>query len=149
MFNVFLKKSKMMIVTLSSMLFLVGCGGGDENESTSENCTIEGKNEFLYNYMKDKYLWYQNVPDLDYRKYQNSEDLLEALIYKKYDRWSYIWEDIEITNEDGSTDTIDSHDSYYNEGKTYGTFGVQLTYLGDEVYVQYVCRDSPAYSAGL
>ena len=46
--------------------FLLSCGGSD-----SSSCTQEEKNSYLYYQMKDHYLWYNQVPNIDYRIYSS------------------------------------------------------------------------------
>ena len=50
----------------------------------------EGRVKFVYDVMTDTYFWYDKVPDIDYSVYTSPEDLLEILMYRKLDRWSYI-----------------------------------------------------------
>ncbi len=85
--------------------------------------------------MKDAYLWYDKVPDLDPEPYQDINTLLEELKYKKYDKWSYIT-------------TQSSYDNYFNSGAYIG-FGFSLGFTKSHAYLRLVFKGSPAYKAGL
>lgn len=47
-------------------------------------------NEALLDYMKEWYLWYDTMPDVSPNEFNNQLELLDALILKPTDRWSYI-----------------------------------------------------------
>jgi len=103
------------------------------------DCSVEGQNKMIYDIMHDAYLWYQYTPELDYSSYLDKDKLLDDLIYKDYDIWSYIT-------------TTEENTAYFEEGTyggTYGALGYSLSYFNDKVYIRYVYQDSPAGRAGL
>ena len=99
------------------------------------DCSQKGQNKMLYDIMKDRYLWYQYTPDLDYQSYNNLDRLLYDLKYKKYDRWSYI-------------QATEAYNDYYERGE-YGGTGYSTDYFNNRVYIRYVYKNSPAGKAGL
>ena len=57
------------------------------------------------------------------------------MVYKKYDKWSYIT-------------TTENYEAYYEEG-TYIGLGYSKDYLDDKLYLVYVYKNSPASRGGL
>ncbi len=129
----------LFFVVISVFITTPGCGGGSDNDSYIENpsdCSIKAQNEFLYKTLKDSYLWYDKVPDVDYTSYLSPEELLEELKYNELDQWSYITSKEEYYN-------------YFEEGKYIG-IGCKLKYDDDNNFIiSVVYRDSPVYNAGL
>ncbi len=130
------KTSFTLLLPLAASLFLVSCGGhSDSGVKVLSDCSQAGQNKTLYDIMKDAYLWYTEVPDLDPAAYTDIEALLEDLKYKKYDRWSYIT-------------TQSNYDNYFNSGAYIG-FGFSLGFSDARAYLRVVFEGSPAYRAGL
>lgn len=73
------------IVLLFFLFILLNCLPNVINKS--EELSVNG---FIYYTMKDQYLWYDKIPNVDYEDYSDPEDLLEALMYTEYDKWSYV-----------------------------------------------------------
>lgn len=96
-------------------------------------CTVEKKNQFVHEIMRDSYLWYDQVPKhVDYIAYASPEDLLDELMYTELDRWSYI---------------VSIEENYeFTEGKYIG-LGFNADY--DTGRVRYVYQGSPANAAGM
>ncbi len=127
---------KTTLLPLAASLLLTACGGHSDNSiKIQADCSQKGQNNILYSIMKDAYLWYAQVPDLDPASYDSIETLLKDLKYKKYDKWSYIT-------------TQSSYDSYFNSGAYIG-FGFSLGFVGSRAYLRLVFKGSPAYKAGL
>lgn len=127
---------KATLSALTASLLLAACGGhSDGSVNLQADCSQEGQKKALYGIMQDAYLWYTEVPDLDPTSYKNLDTLLEALTYKKYDKWSYLT-------------TQGNYDNYFNNGKYIG-FGFSLGLVGSRVYLKVVFEGSPAYKAGL
>ena len=99
-------------------------------------CSMASQNAGLFALMKDVYLWYEHVPDVDPSAYESPNELLGALVYKKFDAWSYI-----------STKAAD--DTYYKEGVRVG-LGLRIRRDRDDVIrIGLVYPGSPAAAAGL
>lgn len=118
----------------SSILILAGCGGGsDENLGIAapEACDVASQNQFVYDVMRDSYLWADQVPDLDPLSFDSPEALLEYIVDAvELDRWS------NITNEAAFS-------QFYEEG-IYEGFGISYRYLdNNELALLLVFDDSP------
>ena len=94
--------------------------------------------DFILKIMKDKYLWYDKVPDLNSKDYVSNDDFLEDLKYKELDRWSFL-----ISKE--------QYQSYY-ENNQYEGFGFYFKWHDNIKYdlrVGFVIPGSPAGDASL
>ena len=100
------------------------------------DCSVKGQNKILYDIMKDIYLWYEQVPNLDYELYSNLDGLLKDLRYKKYDKWSYIT-------------SLKDNNNYFEEGTYIGTGYSFYWFNNNTVYIKFVYKNSPADKAGL
>jgi C-terminal peptidase prc len=97
---------------------------------------LEKLKDSVYKVMTSTYLWYDTVPTVDLTSYDSAEELLEDLMYKDLDRWSYI-----IPKEE--------YDSLIEEGRYIGLgFGMKFT-ENDECRIRIVYQNSPAAAAGL
>lgn len=102
----------------------------------SPGCPVEEQNKFVYEVMRDTYLWYDKIPAVDYKSYASPQLLLEDMRYKDLDKWSYIT-------------STEAHYTYFEKGKYIGTgFRPQFDRRGD-CRVAFVHEDSPADKAGL
>lgn len=74
-----------------SIVFFIGCGGATvDDESVQQNCSLEDQNRFLYNYMKDSYLWNDQIPYItDFSSYSSVKNFLKTLKVPQ-DRWSTV-----------------------------------------------------------
>lgn len=103
------------------------------------SCSVESRNRFIYTLMHDSYLWYDQVPLLDYTHYDDPEELLDQLIYREIDHWSYLisWEEA---------------NAYFNAGEYVG-LGFSSHFVlqqGEaELELRFVYPGSPAAEAGL
>ena len=97
---------------------------------------IEKLKGLVYKVMTSTYFWYDRVPEIDIADYSSAEVLLDGLIYKELDKWSYITSKEEFHN-------------LMEEGKYIGSgFGMKYTDT-NELWVKFVYRDSPAAAVGL
>jgi carboxyl-terminal processing protease len=100
-------------------------------------CSVEKQNEFVYKVMKEEsYLWYDKIPETDYKRYASPEELFEALRYKDRDRWSY----------------ITSKEAYYTYiiSDTYAGLGFEAKFdENDDYRISFVYKESPADKADL
>ena len=93
-------------------------------------------NEFVYSVMSEWYLWYDKTPDIDYNYYSSPEEVLEAMLYRPTDKWSFI------------TDTA-TFSSYYQNGEYVG-LGVGLAWdKNNELRVSFVFNDGAMGRAGV
>lgn len=114
-----------------------GCSDPDTGGAAEPSeCSIPSQNARVFSLMKDAYLWYSEVPDVDPSTYSSPDALLDALRYKKLDRWSYL-----------SKKTADA--AYYGEGTLVG-LGLRMRHdSAGFVRVALVYEGSPAGDAGL
>jgi len=139
----FFKKVYFIILSF----FFVNCGDNysmvEYNSSNNINlpteidksdCSIEEQNRVVYEKMKNNYLWYEYMPDIDYRDYNSTESLLDDLRYRDYDRWSYIT-------------SATKYSDFYEKG-VYKGFGFSIGEYNGRVFVTYVYENSPADMAG-
>lgn len=91
----------------------------------------------IYEFMKEWYLWNDQVPaNLDVKNYQTPEELLEALTYKNFDRWSYL--------EDAKT-----FERYFKDGQFAGFgFGMKLD-ADQNLRVSFIYKGSPMDREGV
>ncbi|KYF47927.1 peptidase [Sorangium cellulosum] len=119
-----------------SALVTTGCTPSGEPDEPTADCSTSGQNAFLFNLMKDVYLWYDGVPDLDHSSYASPEALLADLVDRSRDRWSYI----SIKSD---------YEAYFREGQTLG-LGFRWGFdLEGTLRLALVYPSSPAGAAGL
>jgi carboxyl-terminal processing protease len=86
--------------------------------------------------MNSWYYWYQEVPEVDIFQYDEPGDLLEDLIYKPVDKWSFVAE-------------TESLDALFEEGETFG-FGFLFRFdAAGTLHVIFVYENSDAYTQGI
>jgi len=94
------------------------------------------RNELIYKTMTTTYLWYDQVPLINYQNYESAEDLIKDLRYSDLDRWSYIT-------------TEDEYQNLFEEGRYIGLgFGLEPI-NGDEYAISFVYDNSPCDNAGI
>ena len=124
---------KKLIVFLIISITLSSC---DNIPKEKTNLSL---NEFIYFTMKDNYLWYDKIPSLNYNNYSTPEALIDALMYKKIDKWSYIVK-------------IDTKSTNLSENQYFG-YGYGFIWSNennkDVLRVNFVFDNSPAYNGGL
>lgn len=61
--------------------------------------TPEMARDTLYDIMEDYYYWFDQMPSVAKEDYSNPYDLLDAMIYKPVDRWSFVADYDEFSDE--------------------------------------------------
>lgn len=93
-------------------------------------------NDALLKYMKEWYLWYDTMPVVSPDKFNTQQDLLDTLILKPTDRWSYI----QKTSE---------YNDYYKKGIYTGHgFGLRWNTEG-KLRVAFIFDDSDLSTSGV
>ncbi len=126
--------SKVIILTLI-LFFINACEKvTSRDKSYSGSCKVVEQNRYVYNFMKENYLWYQEILDLDYSAFESPYALFLKLKVPK-DKWSFI---------------IDkkTFDDYFS-GKGYIGFGFKFAKIEGKYYIQMVFDNSPASKANL
>jgi len=120
-------------------LVLVWCCAGQGLRSLLQQCDRVGQNTFVHDTMKDIYLWYRELPDLDpaSASYDSPEAYLEAIRYRRYDtHFSF------ITGKAADT-------AFYSDSQFIG-MGISTSQISaTELRLSQVFPDSPASEAGL
>ncbi len=128
-FNTFL------LLILVIVTFLFGCTDKKEDNGPADN-NEDSVYIFVDEVMKYWYLWNDKVPDLDIFQYSTPQDLLDDLMYKPLDHWSFI-------------DKLDAIQSLFEEGEYFG-FGFLLKFDADgNLRVPLVYENSEAYDLGI
>ncbi|MEI6139399.1 MAG: S41 family peptidase [Mariniphaga sp.] len=111
-------------------------------------------NKFVYNGLKDYYLWVDNVPSLTAQKYSIKDSLnyflntytdpaklFNGLLYTTLDKWSFIVDDSQTITDwiQGISETMGFDFKLGYIGSTENLFG----------FVRYVYKGSPAEKAGM
>jgi len=135
--------NKLLVVSALSLL-LVACGGDGTSSKlfdvmSPKSCTQEGRNQYIYDVLKDSYLWSEEVGDINISMDVNDTTFLDNFLYED-DIFSHIL-------------TFDSYDEQFNAGEA-TNFGylsalVQNREGGYDTKIAYVYKNSPAYNAGL
>jgi len=99
-----------------------------------KNCSIAEQNRYVYNFMEDRYFWYDQMPEVDFKSYSSPEALLKDLKYS-LDKWSFI-----INKK--------ALDDYYS-GKGYIGHGFKMVTVNGKVTIEYVYKNSPADEKGM
>ncbi|MFU8821671.1 MAG: S41 family peptidase [Gammaproteobacteria bacterium] len=117
-------------------LTLAACGGdSDRRTPIADGCTIPQQNQAVYDTMQEFYLWNEELPVLDPRSFNSPEALLDALLFKPLDRFSFITTQAEEEALFGSSQFIG--------------FGFRSTTVGATVRAIDVFEGAPSDQAGL
>lgn len=101
------------------------------------NCdSASEKKRYVYDTMKDIYLWNDTLPVVDTDSYKTEAELLNAIMYKPTDKWS-------------SISSAEQFNTYFEEGKALG-YGFRMKYDSEEnIRLSYVWPLSPIGKAGI
>jgi carboxyl-terminal processing protease len=131
--NIFRNKSFTTICIVLIALLFAGCNKKEDNTAVGSQDSIY---IFIDEVMNSWYYWYKEVPQVDIFQYNEPSALLDALVYKPLDRWSFI-------------DNAETINSLFEEGQTFGFgFMIRFDYSGN-LHVIYVYKNSDAYSQGI
>lgn len=119
---------RLLLSLMASLLLLSGC-------RRQEN--VMPITQFVWEVMDLYYLWYDQMPRVDWRSYTNPHQLLEDLRYTPRDRWSVLY--------DNGPEFL----AYLQSGqrKAFG-FGMKWD-ANNQLRIAYVYANSPAARAGL
>jgi carboxyl-terminal processing protease len=123
---------KIILLLLLASVAVTAC----KKEPASTNATISAVNSAIYDLMKDYYLWYDQLPVVDPTTYATPNDLMDALRYKKYDKWSTV-----LTKTD--------YNQYFVAGQMVG-YGFSLVLdANNKVRIAFLYRGTQAYNQGV
>lgn len=81
---------KAMKKLLYSLLVIIAFLGSCKKDPPEPEITPEMARDSLYYLMKEVYFWYNLMPSVNRADYSNPYDLLDAMVYKELDRWSFV-----------------------------------------------------------
>lgn len=109
-------------------------GGPSTPVGEGAECSVEERHRWVYDAMHDTYLWYAQTPTLDYTSYADVSVLLDDLLYKPLDRFSFIMdEDDYLASLEGNTTA----------------FGIRFGFLDGRYVFHIIEPGSPAGNAGI
>ncbi|WP_020531739.1 S41 family peptidase [Flexithrix dorotheae] len=118
---------------LFSLLTITGCE--EDDPQFLEPLELEFR-ESLVELMEEWYLWNEELPAVNVYNYESAEELLQAMLNKEYDRWSYLTDEV-------------SFDQYFKAGEFVGTgFGTRWDENND-LRISLVQPGSAADSLGI
>ncbi len=135
-----------LLFTAGLSLLLIACGGDGGKQTSSlfevmspKSCSLHDKNQFVYDVLKDSYLWSDKVGDLNISLESNETLFLDNFLYQD-DRFSHIL-------------TLDTYTKQFTTGEA-TNFGylsalVENDQGGYDIKIAYVFANSPADKAGL
>lgn len=113
---------------------------GDGSSETKGVDPIVEANRFVYEIMSEDYLWYKEMPKLNYKTQSNTEEYFYNLLYSG-DRFSFITDDAEgYLNEEKGESTDMGWDFLLTRASANSNRVVSI--------INYVYKDTPAYNAG-
>lgn len=99
---------------------------------------FDSERDFIYKKMKTIYFWKDKVPNTDIALYNSNQSLLDDLMYKEYDKWSFLL-------------TLEEYEQYYQNNEYVG-YGILFKWADEtqtDYRIGYVMDNSPAKEAGL
>ncbi|MCH7408501.1 S41 family peptidase [Belliella sp. DSM 111904] len=109
--------------------FIISCNPKEENpdpsrvENAVQNAIVES--------MRRWYFWNERLPEnVDVTRYASNQELLDAIIYKDLDRWSYI------------TTRAAFNASF--QGTITGAHGFGFSMMDDRMFISFVYNEAPA-----
>ncbi len=131
-------------LTVILLILIFGAAGCKEDpipETEEEAPALTQKvNEFIETAMKDVYLWYKQLPDIDIRYEFDSEAYFEKLLYAD-DKWSFVTDDIQSFEN-----SLEGKEVTFGYSLAFGRFSNTGNIFA---LVEFVYPNSPASVAGL
>ncbi|MCH7400308.1 S41 family peptidase [Belliella kenyensis] len=122
-----------IILLVFTFGFICSCNPKEENPDPAkvdfavQNAIVES--------MKRWYFWNERIPEnIDVTRYTSNEALLDAIIFKDLDRWSYIT-------------TREAFNASF-QGTITGAHGFGFSLLNDRMYISFVYNEAPAGKDG-
>ena len=126
-----MKRTLLLIIIVSITSGFMSC-----KEKVIDDNPNAYANEQLVLAMDEYYLWYDKMPDVDYTKYKSPVELMDALLYKELDRWSYVSTKQEV-------------DAYYTDAEFTG-YGIGMGFdNANNLWITFIFKDSPLREFGV
>jgi len=129
--------------SLSLAALLLGPLAGCDNQSSAINCSAAGQKSYVYDFLRDWYLWQDSIPtDLNLGPLAGPEAVVDAVRYHPpepatwYDSWSYVT-------------TQAANSAFYSSGRYVGIGISQQFDAAGALHITQIFAGSPAAAAGL
>ncbi len=124
--------NKIFLLLLPAIMTISSCKKDDSGDPE-----IQAVNQGIYDLMKEVYLWNDHLPaSIDPSAYATPNDLMDALRYDEYDRWS-------------SVITKTEYNQYFVQGEMVG-HGFKLGLdASSKIRIAFVYRNTQAYNLGV
>jgi C-terminal processing protease CtpA/Prc len=122
------------------MVIFTGCKKEDSTPGIQASELTQKVNKFMYVAMEDIYLWYDELPDVDYKYVTDSYEYFDTLLYVD-DKWSFATDDI-----DGLEDSFEGIEKSYGWSLAFGLFSNTGNVFA---IVEFVYPNTPAAEAGV
>lgn len=132
--------TKLLFLLLVVLGIVIGCSEEDEPLADEAPALTQKVNKFMKEGMEDVYLWYDDMPDIDYRIEKDSKEYFEKLLVTE-DRWSYATDDVEALEN-----SFEGKEKSYGWSLSFGTFSNTGNVFA---LVEFVYKFTPAYEAGI
>ncbi len=124
--------TKIFLLLLLSVMIITSCKKDD-----SGNAEINYVNEGIYDLMKEYYLWNDHLPaSVDPSLYSTPAELMDALRYDTYDRWSSVISKTE-------------YNQYFVQGQMIGHGFMLGLDAGGNIRIAFLYRNTQAYNLGV
>ena len=126
---------KILLLTFITFLFLSQACRKDNSSMTSQDSVI-AINSSIYSTMKDWYLWYDKIPQVDPKAFSSAQEFLDSITYKPIDRWSFVM-------------SLQEYNDYFLQGKMYG-HGFSFSLDAENHFrIAFVFQNSDLYKSGV
>jgi C-terminal processing protease CtpA/Prc len=126
---------KIFFYILITLLLFSSCKKTDIVPENNDTVTAAQARDTLYYIMKQWYYWYDKMPTVTKENYADPYELLEALRYKEFDKWSFVADYDEFNAEMGGT---------------FVGHGIRIGLDKDSIVrIAQIYKNSPLYSAGV
>jgi carboxyl-terminal processing protease len=124
-------KRNTIICFISAVLFFFSssCSNNDITEEYIVNSEI-------YKMMKDIYLWYEYIPEVNIGSFETPYELIEYIRYKPLDKWSYVM-------------TKDEYLQYFEEGEMIGHGFLLGIDSSGRIRISFLYKSTEAFEKGI
>jgi carboxyl-terminal processing protease len=124
--------NKIFLLLLLASMTITSC-----KKDSSGDPVINAVNQGIDDLMKEVYLWNDHLPaSVDPSAYATPNDLMEALRYKVYDRWSTVL-------------TRDEYNQYFVQGEMIGHGFMLGLDANNKIRIAFIYRNNQAYNLGV
>ena len=135
-FKIKIKKMKKILIFVTIILLLFTTCKKKEPIPNSDIVTVDQEaRDALYGVMNEWYLWYDVMPRVTPENYADPYELLDAMRYKTYDRWSFV-------------EDYDAFNAYYAGSFVGHGYRIGLDETG-KARIVFIYKNAPLYSEGV